>query len=472
MPSGPLRVHPTNSRYFADAEGRVVFLAGSHHWENLQDVAASEPLEAFDYNAFLDVLTAHHHNFFRLWRWEQTRWGSWNGIDELRFGPHPYVRTGPGEALDGQPRFNLRQFDESYFARLRERILQAGARGIYVSVMLFDGWSIEDKGLWGYNPWRAHPFHPSNNINRVNGDPNGDGQGLETHALSVEAITRLQEDYVRKVVDTVNDLDNVLYEISNESSGGSTEWQYHMVRFVKEYEATKPKQHPVGMTAQWPWPNADRVEANEVLMQSPADWISPAGEVFNRPVAQGQKVILADTDHLCGICGDRTFVWMSLVRGENPLFMDVWSCDPWWYPNDCERPEWPNLRLNLGYARVFAERINLAAMTPQPSLASHTWLLANPVDGGAEYLAYLPSGGSVSIDLSDTRRALSVEWFDPELGELHAASGVEGGARRTFTSPFDHDAVLYIHDAALPSIGASRLTAPADRVGHPNPEER
>ena len=32
------------------------------------------------------------------------------------------------------------------------------------------------------------------------------------------AITALQEAYVRKVVDTVNDLDNVLYEISNESS--------------------------------------------------------------------------------------------------------------------------------------------------------------------------------------------------------------------------------------------------------------
>jgi hypothetical protein len=34
----------------------------------------------------------------------------------------------------------------------------------------------------------------------------------------------IQEAYVKKVIDTVNDLDNVLYEISNESRGSSDEW--------------------------------------------------------------------------------------------------------------------------------------------------------------------------------------------------------------------------------------------------------
>lgn len=448
--SGPLRVHPSNPRYFADARGQIVYLTGSHHWENLQEVGDGDAPEAFDYTQFLDVLVAHHHNFFRLWRWEQARWGSWNGIDGLRFGPHPYPRTGSGMALDGKPKFELRRFDESYFDRLRQRVVEAGARGLYVSVMLFDGWSIEDKGLWGYNPWRAHPYHAANNSSGIDGDANGDGQGRETHALDVPEVTRLQEAYVRKVVDTVNDLDNVLYEISNESHAESAEWQYYMIRFVKEYEATKAKQHPVGMTAQWPWPDASVTLANQVLAESPADWISPAGEVFNRRVADGSKVIVADTDHLCGICGDRTFVWQSLVRGENPLFMDVWSCDVWWYPNDCDRPEWPSLRANLGYARYYAERMHLAAMTPQPQLSSNTWLLANPVESGSEYLAYLPQGGEVTLDLSATSHPFVVEWFDPELGQAVAAERVTGGGRRSFVAPFDHDAVLYLRDAEVP----------------------
>jgi hypothetical protein len=52
----------------------------------------------------------------------------------------------------------------------------------------------------------------------------------------VPAITALQAAYVLKVIDTVYDLANVLLEISNESSFDvSKDWQYHMIRYVKEY---------------------------------------------------------------------------------------------------------------------------------------------------------------------------------------------------------------------------------------------
>jgi len=34
---GPLTVHPTNPRYFADGNGNVVYLTGSHTWTNFQD---------------------------------------------------------------------------------------------------------------------------------------------------------------------------------------------------------------------------------------------------------------------------------------------------------------------------------------------------------------------------------------------------------------------------------------------------
>lgn len=41
------------------------------------------------------------------------------------------------------------------------------------------------------------------------------------------AVLARQEAFVRKVVDTLNDLDKVLYEIINE--GGSLSWQVQMV---------------------------------------------------------------------------------------------------------------------------------------------------------------------------------------------------------------------------------------------------
>lgn len=446
--TGPLRVHPGNRRYFTDGSGKAILLTGSHTWPNLQDMGDGDPPPVFDYDGFLDVLENHHHNFFRLWIMEQARWGSWNGIDGFRFAPHPYPRTGPGTALDGKPKFDVSQFDQAYFDRMRQRIMEAGQRGMYVSVMLFDGWSIEDKGLWGNNPWRAHPYNAANNINGVNGDTNNDGQGIEIQTLANPTITALQEAYVRKVIDTVNDLDNVLYEINNEGAATSTDWQYHMIQYIKSYEATKPKQHPVGMTAQWPWPNGSPDDANAVLFASPADWVSPAGELYNRPVATDAKVILADTDHLCGICGDRMWVWMSFTRGENPLFMDVWNCAPWWYPGDCNRPTWPSLRQNLGYVHDYADRVNLAAMTPRVDLCSSQYCLANPAVNGAEYLVYLPEGGSVTVNLSATPGDLAVEWFNPENGTTVIAGSVAGNASRTFQAPFSGDAVLYLRQTS------------------------
>jgi len=78
--TGPLRVLPANPHWFADPSGKAVLLAGSHVWQNLQDNgliirgAVANPPPVFDYPGYLDFLNRHGHNFFRLWRWETTRW--------------------------------------------------------------------------------------------------------------------------------------------------------------------------------------------------------------------------------------------------------------------------------------------------------------------------------------------------------------------------------------------------------------
>ena len=437
--SGPLRVHPNNPRYFTDDSGQPVLLTGSHFWLNLQDGVRPDPPPPFDYSAYLAFLEAHNHNFFRLWTWEQARWTA-ESNDVYFFTPHPYLRPGPDLALDGKPRFDLTQFNQAYFDRLRARVIEAGEHGMYVSVMLFNGWSTENKGLGG-QPWSGHPFNVNNNINGIQGDPNGDQAGKEIHSLQIPAVTTLQEAYVKKVLDTLNDLDNVLYEISNESHDASQAWQYHLITFIKNYEATLPKQHPVGMTVEWPGGN------NSELYNSPADWISPNGDLNNPPVADGAKVILADTDHLCGICGSRIWVWKSFTRGENPLFMDQYD-DSYKLNGGGYNPNNPNdvsLRQNMGYVRTYANRVNLAAMTPRGDLTSTGYALANPVAVGAEYLVFSPNGGSFTVNLSAASGILTVEWFDPEFGTTHAGGTTTGGGNRSFAAPFSGDAVLYLY---------------------------
>ena len=151
-------------------------------------------------------------------------------------------------------------------------------------------------------------------MNGIDGDPNHDGRGSETHTLQIPAVTRIQEACIKPVGDVVNDLDNVLYEVSNQSDPQSQPWQYHMIQYVKAYGATRSKQHPVGMTVTWP--NG----CNDVLDESPADWISPnheGGYVDAPPATTGRKVILSDTDHLWGIGGTRSGRGRVLMRGLN-----------------------------------------------------------------------------------------------------------------------------------------------------------
>src|SRR5262249_28451095 len=159
----------------------------------------------------------------------------------------------------------------------------------------------------------------------------------------------LQEKYVGKVIDTVNDLDNVLLEIANESAfAHSKDWQYHMIRTIKDYEKKRPKQHPVGMTGMAPCDN-------QVLLDSPADWISPGSEANTKgpssyksepPAADGKKVSLLDTDHIWGVGGGRDWVWKSLLRGHNPIWMDPYENRAWEsiaLPGDAQ-----DVRRNLG----------------------------------------------------------------------------------------------------------------------------
>lgn len=442
--AGPLRVHPTNPHYFTDGtkqpDGtlKAVYLTGAHTWNNLVDLGRGDPPEKFDFPAYLDSLQRHHHNFIRLWAWDSTTWDTRaNGALGKNFmhqaAPLPWARTGPGTALDGQPKFDLTKFDPQYFERLRTRVAAAGQRGIYVSVMLFEGWGLmhgnrrrNTEDGWA---WRSHPFNPANNINKLT-IKGADALSGQVHTLRNPEANRLQAAYIRKVVDTVNDLDNVLYEVINE--GGEKEWNWWVITTVQEYERTKPKQHPVGNTGH----GAERLPS---MLASPADWVSPGradGFAEDPPAWNEKKVSLLDTDHIWGVGGNATWVWKSFLRGHNPIFMDpydgsVLAKDRGWEP----------LRTALGHTRRLAERINLAAMTPHPDLASTAYCLAQP---GREYLVYLPDSGPVTVDLTAASDSFLVEWISPRSGKASRGEKLSGGAKRSLKPPFTGDAVLHL----------------------------
>ena len=451
--AGPLRVSSVNPRYFVDSTGRAVLLAGSHTWHSVFEQGPTDPPPHFNITQFLNFLQSYGHNFTRTFVWEQARRGTWTSDTNYWFYPGPpWKRTGPGNASDGKPKFNLDSLNQPYFDWIKTRVDSFYSRGIYVSIQLFDGWSVSSRGLWG-NPWLDHPMRLSNNVNGINGDPDNNGDGTETQSLSIPQVWPIQLRYIKRLIDELNAYDNILWEVSNESSyDGSEVWEQRIIDTIKAYELTKPKQHPIGFTADWYAPLL-----NSIVFASNADWISPGagsnGDIWKEspPDSGGRKVVLNDTDHLWGNGGDAVWVWKSFLRGTNVLYMDGYDGAAYgtghpWTRADSANPAVIKLRKNLGYILLYAKRMNLLEMTPRNSLSSTSYCLANPATSNPEYLVFQPSAtGSITVDLSAVSGTLNVEWFDPNTGDTTNGGTVLGGVPRSFTSPFNNEAVLYVH---------------------------
>lgn len=157
VPPHPLVVDSQNPRYFSDGN-KPVFLTGSHVFFALQDFS---PFPNFDYDNFLDFLNAENANFVRMWNLDESYGTLFPEPSPGYITPVPFARPGPGLAADNRPKFDLTQFDPAYFSRLHDRIAAAGARGIYVSIMLFDAFWINGNS----EQFDLSPYNPANNIN-------------------------------------------------------------------------------------------------------------------------------------------------------------------------------------------------------------------------------------------------------------------------------------------------------------------
>jgi hypothetical protein len=492
--AGPLVVSKTNPRYFtvaSEVDRKAIYLTGSHIWNNFHDgmgpgLDCSDTPEQVDFDAYLQFLKEHGHNFIRLWRWEQFKSQAAGSSFHLCMTPQPWPRTGSETAKDGKPKFDLDAFNPAYFDRLRDRVIAARDEGIYVAVMFFDGWALHLSPA--PDNVEGHPFHAANNVNDV-----AITSILDYQVLPLDSrVQSLQEAYIRKVVDTIHDLPNVLWEVANESSGGgtvdknfaqmmgfsdvpewgdSTEWQYWVIDVVKRYEQEmRYEKHPIGMTMQFPV--TDQTKVNDPLFKSNAEWISPGydDEIFAEglfPMApgapqshwfedpranDGRKVIITDTDHYAPGKGDALWAWKSFLRGHHPILMDfglIAGVNP---PDSSEAsPDvspyeaFEAARYAMGDTLSYAEEMNLIQMEPRGDLSSTGYVLANP---GEEYLVLQPREKADPFTVTLVAGTYLVEWFSVNSRETADAGKVtiESPNSVSFSAPFEavSPTVLYL----------------------------
>lgn len=453
----PLKALSTNPNYFGNDTGKAVYLTGSHTWNSLQDWGTNDSIQPLDFTAFVNMLVAHHHNFTLLWI---TELPTFHGLPskvssspEFSVTPFPWQRTGPGNASDGKLKFDLSRFNQGFFDRLRKRVEQLNSSGIYAGVYFFSGEFVLRFRFAG----DGYPFTGSNNVNGVD-----DGGGTDSLTMTApNAITAIQDAYVKKVIDTLNDLPNVLWIVSQEAPANSQWWNSHLINVARSYEFGKPFQHPIGYGV------LDN-GTDDTIMNSDADWIAPGARISpTTSCGSGHpscKVNINDSDHsYFGMWNDsprvnRNFFWINFTQGNQTLFMDPYVV---YYPREnrnlCPSPvdgigsgpdaRWNNVRDTMGFIRDYANQMNLAAMTPQGKLSTTGHVLANTNATHPEFLIYTPSGGNFTVNLSGSNGPFAIEWMNPSTGAKIAGTEISGGATKTFISPFSEDAVLYLREA-------------------------
>ena len=403
---GLLKQHARNWRYFDDGTGKPVYLVSSHTW--MADMSSpgwpQADWDANKLNKYLDFTQYWNLNFIRTWMWEHDA-----GADGI------WVKNAQGK-------FDLSQMNQAYFDRLLSFVREAEKRHIYVGVMLFQGFSgALFYGAENFKNWTLHPMNANNNVNGINGDPTGKGYGAEIRNIENTAIMPFWEAYVKKMVDTFNDCNNVIWEMGNEDP--KSHFSKHFIDVIHTYEKTRPRQHLV-------WYSAGSFTGNTAIYSSNADVYGPQADDFewgtkntvyfkSPPVVSHQKPEILDSDHVGNhttattftALDQRNWTWKSFLRGYHPLFMDSYD-HPNWYsipptanhpiPGVSTNPLWDPQRKSLGNTLRFANKMkDLAATQPteDTTICSTGYCLYL---SGSEYVAYQPAvSGSITLDLTN-----------------------------------------------------------------------
>lgn len=242
--SGVLTLHPANSHYFLWRGKPTILIGSGEHYGAVLN-------RAFDYVKYFDTLRRYGLNHTRLFT---GLYVEDNAL--LRDGPQagntldpapgqllcPFARSNTPGYPKGGNKFDLKRWDEAYFARLKDFVAKAAERGVVVEVCLFCPY-YDDR----FNQWKLSPLNAANNINGLGRCKFNEVFTLDRH----DGLLAVQEAMVRRIVGRLRDFDNVYYEICNEPySGASLEWQHHIADVIVAAEKEFPHKHLISQNVE------------------------------------------------------------------------------------------------------------------------------------------------------------------------------------------------------------------------------
>jgi len=459
-----------------------LLLCATEHYGSVQN-------RTFDFERYLEEAAARHQTLTRLFLLFRELQTARNPHSPLKMeSPDfvtPWPRTGPGRALDGEPRYDLDQWNDEFFSRLDRFIAFAGERDIVVELTLFS--NTYNDTVWALNPLRS-----ANNISGV-----GNVEWPDYTSLREAELVERQIAYVRRVVQATHGFDNVYYEICNEPGGGVAghasatdvdDWQHQIAAVVRDEESRFGSRHLVFGSQAFAYRAGAAVQDHDTSFADPAfdvvnvhplPDISLGGRTYQLGPFMGKQLTLEALRDFCAAAGSlpkpcsidedntaslyqddegwtihRKRAWVAALSGCHYDYIDFSINAGQENGTPASRAA---IRSWMQHLSTFIHERDLVAARPGLLWVSDVPTRVVCIGYGSaerEYIAYLADSreideagygelvtGSATVTLPEGRFRMAA--FSPTSGAWSPAIHISGGERTTIVlSEFRHDVVL------------------------------
>ncbi len=476
-----VKIAPDNPKYLWFRGKPLVLVSASEHYGSVIN-------RPFDYEKYLADAADHKMTMtrtFLLYReLQSTRNPSSPCKPESPDYISPFVRSGPGKAMDGEPIYDLDQWNPEYFDRLHHFLDTASKDGIVVELTVFSN-------TYGKEVWALNPFRAENNKQHV-----GAIEWQDYLSLKNPELVRRQSEYARKIIQETSGYDNVYYEICNEPGGGFPghaspadvdAWQEEMARVMRG--EMQRLNHPHLLSGQqaftYATKNAFPMDATfagktfDIVNDHPLPNTLFDGHVYEmgnfmskelmldqvagfcRATDPQPKPVVLDEDNTASMYRDTTGwtihrkrAWTALLSGCHYDYIDFSITVGSERGTAGSQKE---IRTWMQHLSEFMSSFDFihSKLAPEWIASYPQHLTASGLSvSGRDYVAYLgdsrelsdPSAGepiSGSVSLSLPPGSYDVRLYSPVTGEYSPAIEVAGGGQsKVMLSPFRQDVVL------------------------------
>lgn len=460
--AAPLSLHPENPHYFLFRNKPTILITSAEHYGAVMNLD-------FDFTRYLTTLQQEGFNYTRIFcsghlEMEDATFG----IEKNTMNPNPQSYLAPWKKLRDRKDtliglYDLDQWDERYFERLKNSVQEASRKEIVVEVTLSS--SIYNEHIWANNP-----LNPANNINLK--EP-VDFKRAQT--LYNGKMLAYQEAYYRKIVTELNEFDNVIFEIQNEpwsdhpclqevvptdnrthplawqklaetANPVSLAWQHHMAALIYEVERKLPNQHLI----------AQNISNFRAKVEQPDSFVSILNFHYALPEAAAwnyglPKVIALDET---GFMPHQDFLyrsqaWKFLLSGgglyNNLDYSYIVGYEDGSWPIPDGNPGWggPAFRKQLRILKDCLYSLPFVKMKPSPDSREEIFVLA---EEGKNYLAYIGKENVTSFTLELPPGSYSLRWISPATGDTLLSNTINiKGSEWTFSlPPYKEDIALMV----------------------------